>query len=318
MSTDTASAASDFCYYGESSCQHEGCQNKAYWMVDAVQPPLLLCGVHSKHVGYERTPLPRMPPGMKKKQDEARETAHIQSVREAAEANKAVGNPGKVTLQRMRMMKSPAVIPGRLLVFPNFKHTQDAHIYGGIGYSTLSPKFLGPVKHGQPGLPDARNIENFHQGSKCFAEELESKGVPGPLYHENRANFYADPVPHRHKYLGSDKNNRNVPEFFVWVDKKDGQEHHLSYVESRQFYCTFYERLASAQPAYRRLQSMIDSGTNVELCGYDAHPLAEGETLEMAYLDPSKPFGHERVLYAMLVTADLEELPWHKHKTFEF
>jgi hypothetical protein len=146
---------------------------------------------------------------------------------------------------------------------------------------------------------------------------MNKEGKPGPLYYENRKNFYTDPVPHRHKYIGTDPRNKNIPKFFVWVDR-DGKEHHLTYVESRQFYCTFYDRLARVQPAYARLCRMIDRGTNVEICGYDAHPLAKDETIEDAYLDPTKPFGHERVLYAMLVTADENELPWRKHKTFDF
>jgi len=171
--------------------------------------------------------------------------------------------------------------------------------------------------HGQPGLPLALNIENFHQGSKCFREEtLPDSDDPSPLYYENRLRFYGDAVPHRHKYKG-DGANKNAPLYFVWVDR-DGKDHRLTYVESRQFYCTFYERLAGVQQDYAKLRDMIAGGTDVCICGYDAAPLGPGETIADAYLDASKPFGHERVLYAMLTVADPELLPWRQHKTFDF
>jgi hypothetical protein len=51
--------------------------------------------------------------------------------------------------------------------------------------------------------------------------------------------------------------------------------------------------------------------------GYDGKGM-EGITLEQAYMDKSAPFGHELVLYAMLTTANKEDLPWRRHKTFDF
>lgn len=56
-------------------------------------------------------------------------------------------------------------------------------------------------------------------------------------------------------------------------------------------------------------------------CGYDAHEIPEAtvDAIEKAYLDPSVPFGHERVLFAMLALRDTpEEYPWRKYKTLEF
>jgi hypothetical protein len=166
---------------------------------------------------------------------------------------------------------------------------------------------LGPVNHQQFGLPSAISIENFHQGSKCFTEELDNNGHPSELFISNRLSFYQDPVPHRHKYKGT------IPAFFVWIDK-DGKEYHLNYVDSRQFYCYFYEILATQTNDYQHLKKLVESGTNMEICGYDAHPLAPDETIEDAYLDTSKPFGHERVLFALL-TLTPEHYPWRTHGT---
>jgi hypothetical protein len=58
------------------------------------------------------------------------------------------------------MMKNPEHIEGFLKVFPNYKHQNRQD---GFGCMKLSPKYLGPVDHGQPDLPPALNIENFHQ-----------------------------------------------------------------------------------------------------------------------------------------------------------
>jgi hypothetical protein len=96
---------------------------------------------------------------------------------------------------------------------------------------------------------------------------------------------------------------------------KDKKEHRLNYIQSRQFYCTFYERLASVEPDFTKLQQLKDTGTNLQIIGYDAHPIVG--IVEDAYLDPSAPFGHELVLYTML-TEEPANWPWRKHKTFDF
>lgn len=163
----------------------------------------------------------------------------------------------------------------------------------------------------------AKNIENFHQGSKCFAIECDdTTKEPNELFFKNRLSFYQDEKPHRHKYKGKDEKNKNIPLYFVWMDK-DEKMHKLSYVESRQFYCNFYERLAKKTKDFATLKKMHKEGTNLQICGYDGRPL-EVEDIEKEYLDPSKPFGHELVLYSLLMLDDENEYPWRKHKTFSF
>lgn len=235
-----------------------------------------------------------------------------EKVEEAAEENRENGKRGKVIVSKLRMMKSPEYHEGFLKVFPNFKHQNRKD---GFGCKSLSPMFLGPVNHGQPGLPAALNIENFHQGSKCFEEEVDEDGNPSEVYEENREKFYKDPVPHRHKYHGKEK-NKNIPKYFVWRDK-EGEEHQLTYIQSRQFYCNFYERLAREQQDFKTLEKKLREGYNLQIVGYDGRSM-KGTTPDQAYLDPSAPFGHELVLYSMLMIADKEKLPWRKHKTFDF
>ncbi|KAH3765330.1 hypothetical protein Pelo_2854 [Pelomyxa schiedti] len=301
-------------YYGEVQCSRAPkCKNKAYWFLHNEA----LCGVHArapkgpiKDKEGQRVPLPKRPRREQQEIAQREKAAHSATVEVARLENLKAGRVGRVALYRMRMMTSPPNEKGWMKVFPNFKHGNRTD---GFGCMHLSPKFLGPVEHGQPGLPPALNIENFHQ---CFPEELaEDRVNPGPLFYKNRLQFYTDPTPHRHKYKNNNNTNPNIPVYFVWVDK-DGTEHHLNYIQSRQFYCNFYARMASQQAEYHQLVEMYKNGTNLCICGYDAFPLVS-QTVQQAYLDASKPFGHERVLYAMLTTKE-DDWVWKKYKTFDF
>lgn len=63
---------------------------------------------------------------------------------------------------------------------------------------------------------------------------------------------------------------------------------------------------------------MHASGTNLAICGYDAYDMAPTrEAIYAEYLSPRFPFGHERVLIAMLALPE-KEWPWVVFKTFEF
>lgn len=293
-------------FSGEAPC--EVCAKRAYFRAPVEGGRwALLCGRHAPREAREK--LPKRPAAERRAKlaaELARHTAGVEAARRAT--------GGRVTLQRLRMLRQPALTAGAVIVLPNNRH--GTHPMAAFDCSALSPMRLGPVEHGQPGLPPARNIENFHQGSKCFREEVDKEGNPTELFVRNRLRFYLDPEPHRHKYRGLDTKNRNVPLFFVWRDRT-GREHRLSYVESRQFYCEFYSRLAAARPEFGRLQGLLRDGYDVEICGYDAHPFDPTADAEHAYCDAALPFGHERVLAVMLVCRP-STWPWRRHKTFEF
>ncbi|MFA5039754.1 MAG: hypothetical protein WC732_08785 [Candidatus Omnitrophota bacterium] len=280
------------------------CSRPAYFF-EAAGP--MYCGRHAPAV-RERLPKPTKQAQAAKRMSQM--TLHQPTVEAARHTD---GTPGRITLQRMLMMRNPVLTPGSVMIFPNNRHGNLE--YAAFDCCELSPMRLGPVDHGQPGLPPACNIENFHQGTKCFAEEVDASGNPSSVYVGNRLRFYLDSAPHRHKFIGKGK-NKNIPLFFVWI-AKDGTEHRLTYVESRQFYCTFMERLASARPEYRRLQEMLGQGYHIQICGYDAYPFDPIADAETAYMDASKPFGHERVLAVMLANPP-EQYPWRRHRTFEF
>jgi hypothetical protein len=294
-------------HYGEINCEKDNCSNKAHWYLDQNY----LCGVHARK-NTDREALPKF----SKKETQERLTEKITKdkklIGRARRKNADAGRRGRIILCRMWMYRNPENKSGFLKVYPNFKHQNKKD---GFGCMRLSPTALGPVHHGQPGLPPAKNIENFHRGNKVFAEEMDEDGNPSKEYYENRECFYLDDKPHRHKFVGAGK-NKNIPKYFIWVDK-DGFERRLTYIESRQFYCTFYERLASQEKDFKRLLQLYRKGFNLQICGYDAHPMSIDQIQE-EYLNPEIPFGHERVLVSMLLLWDTPgEFPWRKHQTFE-
>lgn len=215
------------------------------------------------------------------------------------------------------MIKNPVCTPGFTMIFPNFKHGKRKD---GLGLPSLSPKFIGPIDHGQPGLPISKNLENFHQGNKVFKSEVDETGEPTAEFFERQIEMYNDAFPWRHKFhkykqLAAPKGNKNIPEYSVWIDEEE-TVNHISYVESRQFYCHFYEMAMTTNKEFVKLKTMIDEGMNLQICGYDAYETdTDKNSLERCYLDSSKPFGHELVLFSMLVL-NKEDYPWTKHTTY--
>jgi len=270
------------------------CDKRAYYFVEGVGN---LCGVHSRKHTNRVTLETKESKRSKVKVREEELEVHCSSVEE-------------VRFHKMKMMKRVPLVEGYLNVFPNNKHGKRKD---GMGLPDLSPMRLGKVFHGQPNLPPAENIENFHQFSKKFRGETMEE------FREASEVGYQDKTPHRRKTFGEGKHNEIIPECFIWVDE-GGEENMLSYVESRQFYCNFYERLALETDAYALLLDLLIDGTNIQICGYDACDLSPDD-VEGEYLNERIPFGHERVL-AVLLWRDLGmiegPLPWETYKTFNF
>jgi hypothetical protein len=282
--------------YGETKCQASyktglGCKNGAYYEQDGK----FLCGVHSQKT--QRRALQKF----NKEEKKDRYDIRVNDMFKSAEENR--GKKGELLLCLFRNpLSKPRAIPGFIDVYPNFKPA-----WQGVGVVVpgLSPMSLGPVNHGQEGLPECLILENFHQGSKRFRQETITQ------FEENRIKYFKDTEPHRHKFKGDEK-NPNIPLYFSWKDQR------LGYVESRQFYCNFYERLVKDRSEYKILRDSYTQGYKLRICGPDAYPLIP-EDIEKEYLNPDYPFGHERVLYTMILLHDTpEQYPWRKHKTMEF
>lgn len=311
-------------YYSERICESivkstgSPCKNKQYYY--SSENKQYTCGVHK---GKEFTELPHRPAIEKEELVKAEINLQLIKVDEFRKQNVENSRLGSVCLIKMSMRKAVVSKEGWYNIFPNYRHQNRQD---GFGCSSLSPMVLGPVKHGQPNLPDAQNLENFHQGNKVFPCELDEKNNPGsaslagfphgnPTYEfvKRRLEMYNDKQPHRHKFTRNDR-----PVYSVWTDK-NGSTYSIDYITSRQFYCTFYERMVTKEQDFIQLKKWRESGYNLAIQGYDAYEMEPNvKSIEEVYLNTSRPFGHERVLFTMLVLEKEEDYPWRKHKTFEF
>lgn len=314
-------------YYGETACPSfsasgKECKNKAYWLVTDEDGLFVRfsCGVHSKNTN--RKPLPKRSRADQAKITENRRQQEKKDIEQARLDNAEGGQKGHLIVTKLRMFSGPEDHEGYLKVFPNFRH---GNRKDGLGLPELSPMSLGPVETPQPSVPVAKNIENLHQFNKVFPSEIGEDGNPTEEWYQTRSLAYQDPVPHRHKPSAkSAKGSKNIPEYSVW-ETPDGEELHLSYFESRQIYCTYYERLAKKTESFATLKDLIENGTNIQIVGYDGYDLGMevGASLKekeqkflRCYKDTSKPFGHELVLAALLELTP-KRYPWRKFTTLE-
>lgn len=289
-------------FYGEIECQEfkrsgAKCTNGAYFYLNEKY----VCGVHSLKEKEKRIKLSKNTKEEKNQQQTDRENI----IEEVAKINRENGTFGSLFCYQMRMMKSIKHKDGYLNIFPNYKYQNRSD---GFGCSSLSPMMIGPIDHGQLGLPICLNLENFHQGNKVYKDEVDSNGNLTQNFYDTRLQMYNDPKPHRHKRRGE------IPLYSIWVTK-NGVEKKINYIGSRQFYCNFYERHVRNLKDFVTLKNLIQQGYNLQICGYDAYQPCK--SIEEHYLDGSKPFGHELVLYTML-SLNEEEYPWRKFKTEDF
>ncbi len=296
-------------YYSSIKCQSnikngDPCKNNAYWKTD--EEPYYRCGVHSRKFKDSRIKLDKDPNAKEKKTKLLKERK-----KEAEEEMEKNNEKGHVICGKLYMMKEAPYVKGYLNVFPNYRHQNRRD---GYGCNSLSPMSLGPVVHGQPGIPISFNLENFHQGSKVFdSEVVDEKGDPGPEFFKTQIDMFKDKIPHRHKEAAK---KNNVPLYWLWK-RKDGSYKRFGYVESRQFYCFWYEKLSKDLPDLKKLKQMIKDGYNLQICGYDSINDLTAENAEQYYLDPLQPFGHESVLLCLLVLPE-DKYPWRKYKTEDF
>jgi hypothetical protein len=233
---------------------------------------------------------------------------------------------GRVGCRRTSLFGKKTPEDGWELVFPNYRAKSNG--CAGLKLPALSPMAMGPFDTGHPGLPPARSLENAFQFRKVFADELGPAALNGeravlPIFYERLRAAHTDPAPHRHK-------RRRVKPLFALYAGADGRELRLGYIESREFYCSWYEGFVCgrfgdgrATCAFAHCLAALDAGRSLLICGFDgndwqAAPALPGATdadkLEALYLSPDRPFGHELVLATLLRYPDQPELwPWRRH-----
>ena len=303
-------------YHGEVPCSFihtsgkkkgEKCDKKAYYL----QGERHLCVIHSDKT--KRKNMPKNPSSKKNKENHLKELE--KQIEEVAKKNKEDGKKGNVILTRLLFFKEEPEIIGYKRVFPNYKHQ---NIDRGFGCASLSPKSMGPVKHDMPGLPPAKNLENYWQFSKVFSSEVDEDQDPTEEFRKRRIEGFNDSFPHRHKFdkkkmekETKGQENKNVPLYSVFSGK-DGTERRYTYIEGRWFYCSVYENFAKKDKNFLTLKKWLEEGYNLQIVGYDAYDVGDRDMYEV-YKDGSVPFGHERVLYSMLTIKDPKDYPWNKY-----
>lgn len=289
----------------------QACGTKAYFL-QCSQPR---CGRHTLKTKHFKK-LPKDPNDKVRKEQLG--LAHEASAKAARDENSRAGRPGTLRCGKLFMMKTPVLVPGFRNVLPNYR-AKESPGSPALCMPDLSPKSLGPVHHGQPGLPPALSIENYHQFNKVFPCEVDARGDPLPEFYSRRLTEYLSDVPKRHKFdlkvmqVQGTSGNKNIPLFSVHVTPA-GSERRYTYVQSRYFYSHQYELLAKQRPSFQALQTLLKDGWNLNILGYDGYdvPSPDPDTLMKCYLDHTRPFGHELVLYSLLAIPDPVDYPWNK------
>jgi hypothetical protein len=317
--------------HGERKCEHLGCRNGAYWCVEGIARAHYLCGTHSRNETL-RTPLPKKPQNARARIEK---TLALDVFIARVVATCVLHPVDAARVECVRLVGFGRQVPFDpacrwLTVFPNNKHAARTD---GLGMPELSPMRLGPVHHGEPGVPAAWNIENFHQFSKMWPSEADPSRdwAPLPAWFAHRDAGFVDRVPHRHKFdaaqmkqehrlalAGSEMETApNAPLYALHV-ANDGTLLRVAYVASRAFYCSWYEHLARTTPQFQRLCDLYaHMGVSLRITGYDGHALpgTTDDDLYAAYCNPALPFGHERVLAALILCHGHpgRELPWRRY-----
>jgi hypothetical protein len=195
-------------------------------------------------------------------------------------------------------------------IYPIIK---DARVIDGLVLSSLSSINIGPIHHGQPGLPPCMILQNFHEANRVYQDEIDGKGHPLPAFYERQIKMYSDTK--QSECLSSSVYKNCV--YYMWIDFT-GKVERITEVMSRQFYCAFYQRSMIANSDFLRLKWMLMNGYNLRICGKEPFLIPLNKTMDDCYLNPSKPFTYEMILYTMLTYKDIDEYPWKKHKTFNF
>ncbi len=307
-------------YYGENPCQaiylsgkkkNTNCQNNAYYLDNNK----LLCGTHSHKVS--RSNFPKNKNVLINKINLYNERQKL--IDSMALQNQQLNKKGNVICSKFKMMKQPDHFDGYFKIFPNFKHDNRQD---GYGCSELSPKSLGPIIHTMSNLPIAKNLENYHQGSKIFFGEVDDNNQIKKESINIRKKIYECAIPYRHKFEHPDAKriitnigeNKNIPLFSVYYDKH-GKEYRYNYIECRYFYCHYYEILTPQTESYKKLKDLLNNGYNLQIIGYDGFEIDTTKDLMEYYLDDTRPFGHELVLYSLLTLNDKNEYPWNRYYT---
>lgn len=317
--SQSASGVSTQVFNNQLACQHTGCANLAHF---SVQGPRYVCGVHSRKVVREK--LRNLPTATLKRQREAREA---QMEEEQERCRQSVG-VGQIRLIRLQQRRAPKIPEGFCPISPN---AMGGQFTGSWAMLTLSPMKMGPIPtemhhegKGAHALKEVPLLENLHQMRKAFAGEAKQengKWVPTETYWAGFETAVYSNVPQRHK---ASSHKKNEPLCSFWA-LPSGELEAVDYITSRARYCALYALFADKsedESEFLTLRKWHDSGYHLAICGFDAFDLPTRESyktdeafadeLLKVYENREHPYGHERVLYTMLLLENKALWPWNR------
>ena len=196
--------------------------------------------------------------------------------------------------------------------------------FGGPLGNELSPfhlmiddeDYFPPEIRGLPSAPKKVALELWWQSAKLMkSESIES--------HAKRRKGIFTKREVKRSYFSISKEGVRGANF-------GGSDTIYQYVDSRYFYCKAYARYVITTSAFQFLLKLHqENKCSLLIAGPDGHPLLADEDLDAAYRDPTKQFGHERVLLSLLQLyrptssaampttyslATMREMPWEKYR----
>jgi hypothetical protein len=244
-------------------------------------------------------------------------------IAEATEANVKAGRKGHLTVignqqadgkeDKLLLNGAPFQGPvhrdGFRCVFPNHKMGNTKE---GLGCASLSPFNIGPVEHGMRDFPAAQTLENYYQTAKCWRADVDADDNPTAEWRHQRVECYDSNTAERHS--PSKQKNGDELKYTVFHHIRTNQERRYDYVQSRLFYCYHYEKIVPTLDEFIHMKSLRDNGTNLQIVGHDGYKEGVSKPLYEHYKDPTRPFGHELVLYTLLTVENPEQYPWNVYR----
>lgn len=206
-------------------------------------------------------------------------------IQEARQINALHSRPGRLILQTQFHYRDKAAKDKRWRRLHGFRNISVCS--GAKKWKYLSPVYLGPIQVEQDLV--ASSLDNLWHYSQVFKEDLYQDQIRPEWFHNWRYGFES-PIG-----KPSSKRRHEKPEFWYWKGAR------LSEIEARrEIYCKLYAEYVVKLDIYADLKVMLKQGFNIQLFGYDAYDLEDKDPKECLH-DLSRPFGHEFILYGLLV-----------------
>jgi hypothetical protein len=210
-----------------------------------------------------------------------------------------------------RRVLSPPVVALAVLpsngMLPLLEHFQDVFPNRcqrelGLSYPALHPNNLGPVDHGQPGLPMATTLTGLVLGNCWHRKESED------VFHSTQLELYQSHDPPVRKPISTGAQDEWLGCSWVYPDGTRGW---MSALSARKVYCQLYCRLAQGTLEYQLLLSLLDNNNeSLRIAGPGGHPMEVGD-INKRFQDVDVPFTWEQVLFVMLVWRNDQAMyPW--------